>query len=82
VRSIAWNRSGTRVAFSDSPGRVFVMGADGGGLRAVARFAHANVQIDDWSADGRMLAVDTAASDCRRGKQPGLCTSSAWITAG
>jgi probable HAF family extracellular repeat protein len=74
--SMVWGGEESRIAFSDSVGRVFVVGADGRGLRRLAAFAGRQVRVDDWSADGRTLAVDTtlpySRTWCHRGNLPGL----------
>lgn len=80
IVSLKWGPLAQRLAISDSRGRVFVAGADGAGLRQLAAFPGRSVTVQDWSADGRYLAVDANGPfDFDKGancptRQPGLYT--------
>jgi dipeptidyl aminopeptidase/acylaminoacyl peptidase len=63
VRSISWAPGGADFAFSDSAGRVYVVGATGGPRRIARRLevGGRDVFVSGWSPNGRMLAVATSA---------------------
>jgi Tol biopolymer transport system component len=70
VRSAAWSPDGRRIAFSGSgPARltpaVFVMNADGGGLRQVTR-GHLAESSPTWSPDGKNVAFSSFDSGLRQ----------------
>lgn len=73
--NIAWSPDGKQIAYTGNDATrsglaVFVMNADGSGVRQVTHFGdgEGNPQLPAWSPDGTRLAVQSSP---RKGEQPG-----------
>ena len=80
--NLAWSPDDRSIAMArrDSAGalQVWVMGSDGGGARALTRFAAADgrPQWPAWSPDGRRIAIQSGVYDA---KDPSKSVAHVWV---
>ena len=61
ISQVSWSPDGSEILFVSDD--VYVVGADGGGLRRVARGHYSGPVVTAWSPDGARLAVHYTGSD-------------------